>query len=70
MYYMYYQIGKFDPSSPILRTYTERNIISLVKKYTTAKLHKMNALTNIYLDTYAIEQRLEQNKIDKHKDKD
>ena len=47
-----------------------RNIISLVKKYTTEKLHKMNALTNIYLDIFAIEQRLEQNKTDKNKDKD
>ena len=47
-----------------------RNIISLVKKYTTEKLQKMNALTNIYLDIFAIEQRLEQNKTDKNKDKD
>ena len=30
----------------------------------------MNALTNIYLDIYATEQGLEQNKIDKNKDKD
>ena len=30
----------------------------------------MNALTNIYLDIHAIEQGLEQNKIDKNKDKD
>ena len=66
---MYYQIGKFDPSNPFLRTYRDKNIISLVKKYTTEKLHKMNALTNIYLDIYAIEQRLEQNKIDKNNDK-
>ena len=67
---MYYQIGKFDPWNPILCTYTDRNIIFLLKKYTTEKLHKMNALTNIYLDIYAIEQGLEQNKIDKNKDKD
>ena len=66
---MYYQIGRFDPSNPFLRTYRDKNIISLVKKYTTEKLHKMNTLTNIYLDIYAIEQRLEQNKIDKNNDK-
>ena len=66
---MYYQIGRFDPSNPFLRTYRDKNIISLVKKYTTEKLHKMNPLTNIYLDIYAIEQRPEQNKIDKNNDK-
>ena len=64
---MYYQIGKFDPSNPFIRTYRDRNIISLVKKYTNEKLHKMNALTNIYLDIYAIEKRLEQKKTDKGK---
>ena len=67
---MDYQIGKLDPSNPFIRTYRDRNIISLVQKYFTEKLHKMNALTNIYLDIYAIEQRLEQNKTDKNKDKD
>ena len=66
---MYYQIGKFDPSNPFIRTYRHRNIISLVKKYTTEKFQKMNALTNIYLDIYAIGQQLEQNKTDKDKDK-
>ena len=64
---MYYQIGKFDPSNPFIRTYRDRNIISLVKKYTNEKLHKINALTNIYLDIYAIEKRLEQKKTDKGK---
>ena len=64
---MNYQIGKFDPSNPFIPTYRDRNIISLVKKHTTEKLHKMNALTNIYLDIYAIEKRLEQKKTDKGK---
>ena len=67
---MYYQIGKFDQSNPFIRTYRDKNILSLVKICTTEKLHKMNALTNIYLDIYAIEQRLEQNKTDKNKGKD
>ena len=66
---MYYQIGRYDPSNPFIRTYSNKDIITLVKKYTTEKLHKMNALTNIYLDIYAIEQRIEQNKIDKNNDK-
>ena len=66
---MCYQIGRFNPSNPFLRTYRDKSIISLVKKYTTEKPHKMNPLTNIYLDIYAIEQRPEQNKIDKNNDK-
>ena len=66
---MYYQIGRYDPSNPFIRTHSNKDIITLVKKYTTEKLHKMNALTNIYLDIYAIEQRIEQNKIDKNNDK-
>ena len=66
---MYYHIGRYDPSNLFIRTYRNKNIISLVKKYTTEKLHKMNPLTNIYLDIYAIEQRPEQNKIDKNNDK-
>ena len=67
---MYYQKRKFNPSSQFIRTYRDKNIITLVKQYTIEKLHKMNALTNIYLDIHAIEQRLEQNKIDQDQDKD
>ena len=66
---MHYHIGKFDPSNPFIRTYRDRNIISLVKKINHWKLHNMNAMTNTYLDIYAIEQWLEQNKTDKDKDK-
>ena len=66
---MYYQKRKFNPSSQFIHTYRDKNIITLVKQYTIEKLHKMNALTNIYFDTHAIEQRLEQNKIYKDKNK-
>ena len=65
-----YQLEKFDPSNQFIRTYRDRTIINLVKQYTIEKLHKMNALTNIYLYTHAIEQRMEQDKINKDKDKD
>lgn len=66
---MYYQKRKFNPSSQFIRTYRDKNIITLVKQYTIEKLHKMNALTNMYFDTHAIEQPLEQNKIYKDKNK-
>ena len=67
---MYYQLGKFDPSNQFIRTYRDKTIINLVKQYTIEKLHKMNALTNIYLYIHAIEQHTEQDKINKDKDKD
>ena len=59
----------FDPSNQFIRTYRDETIINLVKQYTIEKLHKMNALTNIYLYIHAIEQCMEQDKINKDKDK-
>ena len=75
---MYYQIGKFDSSNQFIRTYRDKRIINLVKQYTIEEIHKMNALTNIYIHihilyiyiyiyTHAIEQQMEQNKIIRNK---
>ena len=66
---MYYQLGKFDSSNQFIRTYRDRTIINFVKQYTIEKLHKMNALTNIYLYIHATQQSMEQDKINKDKDK-
>lgn len=61
--WMYYQIGRFDPSNQFIRTYRNKNIISMVKQYTIEKLHKKNALTNIFMYIYAIEERMEKKNI-------
>ena len=60
---MYYQIGRFDPSNQFIRTYRNKNIISMVKQYTTEKLHKTNALTNIFMYIHAIEEHMEKKNI-------
>ena len=58
-----------DPSNQFIRTYRDETIINLVKQYAIEKLYKMTALTNIYLNIHAIEQRMEQDKINKDKHK-
>ena len=49
---MYYQIGKFDPSNQFIVNYRNKDIINLIKQYTKEKLHKANALTQIYIYIY------------------
>ena len=51
---MYYQIGKFDSSNQFIRTYRDKRIINLVKQYTIEEIHKMNALTNIYIHIHIL----------------
>ena len=48
---MYYQIGRFDPSNTFLKTYSNKEVLKLVKTYTEQKLLKTNALVQIYIDT-------------------
>ena len=50
--FMYYQIGRFNPSNPIIVKYRNKDIINLVKEYTKEKLHKTNALAKIYIYIY------------------
>ena len=64
---MYYQIGKFDPSNQFIANCRNKDIINLVKQYTKERIHKTNALTQIYIYIYAIEQRMEIDKINKDK---
>ena len=59
---LYHQLGKFDPSNQFVRTYKDKTIINMVRQYTEQKLHKMNALTIIYMNIHAIEEQMEQNK--------
>ena len=67
---MYYQLGKFDPSNQFISTYSDKNMINIVKQYTIEKNHKINALTKIYMDIHAIGERMEQNKSNKGKNKE
>ena len=46
------QIGRFNPSNPIIVKYRNKDIINLVKEYTKEKLHKTNALAQIYIYIY------------------
>ena len=59
---LYYELGKFDPSNQFIRTYKDKTIINMVRQYTEQKLHKMDALTIIYMNIHAIEEQMEQNK--------
>lgn len=56
---LYYQLSKFDPSDQSIQTYKDKTIINMVKQYTIQKLHKMNALTIIYMNIHAIEEQME-----------
>ena len=48
---MYYQIGRFNPSNTFLKTYSNKEVLKLVKTYTEQKLLKTNALVQTYIDT-------------------
>lgn len=67
--FMYYQIGRFDPSNIFIVNYKNKNIINLVKLHMRNKLHKELALTKIYMYLYVKEQRMEINKANKDKNK-
>lgn len=67
--FMYYQIGRFDPSNIFIVSYKNKNIINLVKLHMRNKLHKELPLTKIYMYLYDKEQRMEINKANKDKNK-
>ena len=62
---VYHQIRRFDLSNKFIVKYRNKDIINLVKQYMMEKLHKINALTKIYMYIHAIEERMEIDKINK-----
>ena len=63
---MLQQLGKYDPSDKYVKTYKNRNIIKLYKKYTEEKTTKTNALLKIYQYIQDISIRVDKNKNNKH----
>ena len=61
---MLQQLGKYDPSD--LKTYKNRNITKLYKKYTKKKTTKTNALLKIYQYIQDISIRVDKYKNNKH----
>ena len=62
---MLQQLGKYDPSDKYVKTYRNRNIIKLYKKYTEEKLTKTNVLLRIYQYKQDINIRVDKNKNNK-----
>ena len=56
---MYYQIRRFDPSNTFIKTYSNKDIIQLVRTYTEKKLLKTNALIQTFIYIKQIEKRME-----------
>ena len=55
---MYYQIGRYDPSSKFVVNYRNKDVLQLYKKYTEKKMIKTNALIEIYNHIHDIEERM------------
>ena len=62
---MLQQLGKYDPSDKYVKTYRNRNIIKLYKKYNEEKLTKTNVLLRIYQYKQDINIRVDKNKNNK-----
>ena len=55
---MYYQIGRYDPSSKFVVNYRNKDVLQLYKKYTEKKMIKINAFIEIYNHIHDIEEHM------------
>ena len=66
---MYYTLGDYDPSSKFIKTFRNKDIIETYKIITEAKTTKTNTLSRIYKHLNAINNRVEQRKLEKKTNK-
>ena len=66
---MYYTLGNYDPSNKFVKTFRNKDTIEAYKIITEAKTTKTNTLSRIYKHLNAINNRVEQRKLEKKKNK-